>query len=596
MVIYNVHQRQGKGGRPALIINKKKYQVQNLTQSVIDIPWGVEVVWALLTPLHTQTDSTIQKIVCGAIYLKPGRPSQTHTLLNDHLTDVYNILSYKYPRGLHWILSGDLNRMSLNPILSLDPRFKQIVQDPTRLNPPAILDPIIMTLSKYYQKPACLPPLEADSGKSESDHLTVVAEPLSAINNKPARVKRQVCVRRTPESGLNQFREWISHHDWADLYQAESGDEKALILQNTLLRKIDQYMPEKTMTFSSDDQPFFTPELKTLDKRRKQEYRRHRRSFKWRALNRQFKDKLAAAKSSFYEKKIKDLKEGEPGQWYSKLKRLCSFDQEKSAEILCEEISGHSDQEQAEILADSFSGISNEYELIKEDELTIPEGGLGELPQFSLLQVLEHIMKLKTNKSTVSGDIPAFLLKKHAEHICVPLAHVLNICIRRGEYPRIWKHEIQTPVPKEYPPTKIEMLRNICNLKNFDKIAEMMIGKIMVSDMADKMDPSQFGNKKGLSIQHYLMNMLHKILMKLDNNQQGDTFAVLAAMIDWKQAFPRQDPTLGVQSFIDNGVRGTLVPILVNYFQDRVMSVKWHKTLSTPRNLSGGGPQGATIG
>ena len=205
VVISNVHQRQGKGGRPALVINKKKYQVQNITQSVISIPWGVEVVWALLTPLHTQTDSTIQKIVCGAIYLKPGRPSQSHTLLNDHITDVFNILSYKYPKGLHWILAGDLNRMSLNTILSLDPRFTQIVQDPTRLNPPAILDPIIMTLSKYYQKPVCLPPLGADSGKSESDHLTVVAEPVSVINNKPARLKRQVQVRRTPESGMNQF-------------------------------------------------------------------------------------------------------------------------------------------------------------------------------------------------------------------------------------------------------------------------------------------------------------------------------------------------------------------------------------------------------
>ena len=61
VVISNVHQRQG--GRPALIINNRKYHVQNLTQSVINIPWGVEVVWALLTPLHTQPDSKIQKIV-----------------------------------------------------------------------------------------------------------------------------------------------------------------------------------------------------------------------------------------------------------------------------------------------------------------------------------------------------------------------------------------------------------------------------------------------------------------------------------------------------------------------------------------------------
>jgi hypothetical protein len=81
-----------------------------------------------------------------------------------------------------------------------------------------------------------------------------------------------------------------------------------------------------------------------------------------------------------------------------------------------------------------------------------------------------------------------------------------------------------------------------------------------------------------------------------DNNHRGDTFAVLAALIDWKQAFPRQDPTLGVQSFINNGVCGTLIPLLVNHFEDRVMAVKWHQTLSSTRDPSGGGPQGATLG
>lgn len=151
-------------------------------------------------------------------------------------------------------------------------------------------------------------------------------------------------------------------------------------------------------------------------------------------------------------------------------------------------------------------------------------------------------------------------------------------------------------MPKEYPPVKVEMLRNISNLKNLDKVAEMMIGKMIVSDMSANLDPSKYGNKPGVSIQHYLMKMLHNILLSLDNNHKGDTFAVLAAMIDWKQAFPRQDPTLGVQSFINNGVRGTLIPLLVNYFEDRVMAVKWHQTLSSTRDLSGGGPQGATLG
>ena len=71
---------------------------------------------------------------------------------------------------------------------------------------------------------------------------------------------------------------------------------------------------------------------------------------------------------------------------------------------------------------------------------------------------------------------------------------------------------------------------------------------------------------------------------------------VIANLIDWNSAFPRQCPTLGVQSFIDNGVRPSLVPLLVNYFQDRQMTVTWHGCQSTPRKINGGGPQGATLG
>ena len=90
------------------------------------------------------------------------------------------------------------------------------------------------------------------------------------------------------------------------------------------------------------------------------------------------------------------------------------------------------------------------------------------------------------------------------------------------------------------------MLRNISILNFFDKVAETMISELMVSDMKQKMDQSQYGNSKGISVQHYLVKMLHKILTQLDNNSGGDTFAVIAALIDWKQAFPRQCPTLGV--------------------------------------------------
>ena len=90
--------------------------------------------------------------------------------------------------------------------------------------------------------------------------------------------------------------------------------------------------------------------------------------------------------------------------------------------------------------------------------------------------------------------------------------------------------------------------------------------------------------------------MLHKILTSLDRNSQREAFCVILHMVDWSQAFDRQSHKLGVQSFIDNGVRPALIPVLVNFFQNRKMKVKWKGYTSSVRNLNGGGPQGGTLG
>ena len=114
--------------------------------------------------------------------------------------------------------------------------------------------------------------------------------------------------------------------------------------------------------------------------------------------------------------------------------------------------------------------------------------------------------------------------------------------------------------------------------------------------MKAKIDPSQYANQKGLSIQHYLVNVIDKILQAVEKNSKSESVAVLATLVDWKQAFPRQCPKLGIESFIQNGVRPALIPMLVNYFQGRKMKVKWHDELSNARELNGGGPQGSTFG
>ena len=224
LVISNIHQRVGKGGRPALIINKQMFNVQNLTNTLIDVPWGVEVTWALLTPKQVSNDSIIQKIVCGAIYSKPN--SKTKTELLDHIASTYNFLCTKYGKGLYWMLAGDTNDLKLDPILNLSPNMKSVVNKPTRLNPDNILDNIITDMSKWYQTPECLPPLEADigSGGKPSDHLTVVMTPIDTINNKPARTKREVTVRPMKQSGIDLFGHWLNEQDWNEIFKAKTVD------------------------------------------------------------------------------------------------------------------------------------------------------------------------------------------------------------------------------------------------------------------------------------------------------------------------------------------------------------------------------------
>ena len=58
-----------------------------------------------------------------------------------------------------------------------------------------------------------------------------------------------------------------------------------------------------------------------------------------------------------------------------------------------------------------------------------------------------------------------------------------------------------------------------------------------------------------------------KILTAVDKNCKGKVRAVIATLVDWKQAFPHQCPKLGVEAFISMGIRPSLIPMLLTIFR-----------------------------
>ena len=91
----------------------------------------------------------------------------------------------------------------------------------------------------------------------------------------------------------------------------------------------------------------------------------------------------------------------------------------------------------------------------------------------------------------------------------------------------------------------------------------------------------------------YSVNMVKKFLTDLDTRQ---VMTVLATFVDWKDAFPNQCPAVRIKAFLDCGVRPSLIPVLISYFQNRTVVVKWKNKKSKSQEVPGGGPQGAYIG
>ena len=104
---------------------------------------------------------------------------------------------------------------------------------------------------------------------------------------------------------------------------------------------------------------------------------------------------------------------------------------------------------------------------------------------------------MKKKASSVPDDVPWRIITEFSVELAAPLCNIYNTEILSGVWPRLWKYEYVTPVP---------------GTKNFSKIFEALISDPIIADMVQNMDKSQFENVKGLSIQHYYVKLVNKIL------------------------------------------------------------------------------------
>lgn len=106
------------------------------------------------------------------------------------------------------------------------------------------------------------------------------------------------------------------------------------------------------------------------------------------------------------------------------------------------------------------------------------------------------------------------------------------------------------------------------------------------------MRSNQMGGMKGAGTKHYLVELFQLILEALEDSRA----ASVITSIDYSKAFNRLDFLHCLEALAAKGASTELISIVGSFLTSRTMSVKVGQTLSRPRIVLGGVPQGSMYG
>ena len=135
-----------------------------------------------------------------------------------------------------------------------------------------------------------------------------VAYPINSISGSSSShtytVKK---FRPLPQSGIQNFGQWVTTIDWQFLRENDDPNVQVEHFQKLLLDELDIFFPEKEVKISNGDLPFMTMELKLLDRQKKREYRKHKKSEKYLTLQSKYQVLFNNTSRSYFNNVIDNL-------------------------------------------------------------------------------------------------------------------------------------------------------------------------------------------------------------------------------------------------------------------------------------------------
>ena len=350
-----------------------------------------------------------------------------------------------------------------------------------------------------------------------------------------------------------------------------------------------------------DNAPWFNLEVKRaqLEKRRCERKWRSRRSDEARQAYRHARDNedivITNRKKAYYTKKLHEA--------FDDIKKLYKILDELVGNRKKSKLpEGYADDELAEMFAEFFTDkindIVNTFTETPDGVSYFPNVQRKVMSRFRLI----HLEKLKSILSRVRYtycdndpvNIADIAGSERFDELLMVLLNIINLCIRNNNFPDSEKMAIIRPIIKGALDSQIlSSYRPISNLTFLSKVLEAVIlDQLLEFLVAEGLIPDwQSAYREKYSTETVLCSIVNDLITLMDDSKCG-----IILLLDLSAAFDTVVHELLLHDLHTIGIRDDALQLLANYLTGRTYCVQVGQSLSRPKKLERGVPQGSVLG
>ena len=525
-----------------------------------------------------------RKICVVACYLPPNYLKVKAQAALDYLVDVVVELKRRFTDP-YIVVAGDFNQWKAGEALLDFQDIKEVDVGPTRGD--RKIDRLFVNFGRSITESGTLAPLETEDG-SASDHRTAYCK--VALARTAAFTWQSFSYRHYNEQSVKEFKQWVTLHNWQEVYNAEGSNAMTERYQETIDWALNRFFPLNTTRRKSTDLPWMNKRLRKMIVNRKKLYWREggKRTEAWREERGRVDTAIRERKAGFMKNQKDHLLANDANRnFFKHVKNFSRFEKPTQFDVRTL-FPGKSDSAVSEELAEYFIRVSREFSPLEPGD--IPAGKPGGAPLLACHEVATRIRRMRKPKSMVPGDIFPQLLTECADLMAIPLTHIYNEILTSFVWPTRWKEEFVTVIPKKSNPGGLADLRNISCTMLASKVFETFVLDRLKSEV--KLRRNQYGGVKGMGTESVLVQFWQEVLENSEDYRAG----TIVTSIDYSKAFNRMSYQHCLSALAKKGATEASIKLVATFLTNRYMTIKVEGVRSSPREVWGGCPQGSILG